>query len=316
MSTLPAEQREELLVGLETPDDAAVYRLSDELALVQTVDFFTPIVDDPYLFGQIAAANALSDIFAMGGKPLTAMNIYCHPCKLGNEAAVEILRGGADKVREAGAVIVGGHTVEDDEPKYGLAVTGVIHPGKVLTAAGAEPGDLLVLTKPIGTGVLATALKGEFIGEDGMTEAIEGMRLLNAGAAAAALEAGARACTDVTGFGLLGHLLNMLADNVGCRLESGVVPFYPRTMEMAGLGMIPAGAYNNLTFYLDAFSAPGVDEMVPLTLCDPQTSGGLLLAVPPEQVDEALALLERYNPYGGRVIGRFTGRGAVPIEVV
>ncbi len=237
-------------MGLETPDDAAVFRLTDELALVQTVDFFTPIVDDPYLFGQIAAANALSDIYAMGARPLTAMNILCHPCELGREVAVEILRGGANKVREAGAVTVGGHTVDDIEPKYGLAVTGLVHPERILTAAGARPGDLLVLSKPIGTGILATALKGDFIAAGEMAEAVGGMRLLNAAAAEVAVESGAHACTDVTGFGLLGHLLNMLANGeVSCTVKGRDVPCYPRTMEMAGMGMIPSGAYRNRDFY-------------------------------------------------------------------
>jgi selenide,water dikinase len=297
-------------VGLETPDDAAVFRLTDELALVQTVDFFTPIVDDPYLFGQIAAANALSDIYAMGGKPLTAMNILCHPCKLGREAAVGILRGGADKVREAGAVIVGGHTVDDVEPKYGLAVTGLVHPERILTAAGARPGDLLVLTKPIGTGILATALKGDFITAGEMAEAVDGMCLLNAAAAEAAAEAGARACTDVTGFGLLGHLLNMLTDGkVGCTVESRAVPYYPRTLEMAEMGMVPAGAYGNRAFYEQKIAARGLDELVLAMLCDPQTSGGLLLAIPPERE-------QRLNPGDGCVIGRFTEPGPVPIEIL
>ncbi len=303
-------------MGLETPDDAAVFRLSEDLALVQTVDFFTPIVDDPFLFGQIAAANALSDIFAMGGRPLTAMNILCHPCELGSGVAVEVLRGGAEKVSEAGAVVVGGHTVDDREPKYGLAVTGTVHPERVLTAAGARPGDLLVLTKPLGTGILATALKGGFLEADGMAEAVEGMRTLNAAAAEAALEAGVSACTDVTGFGLMGHLLNMLeAGRVSCVLEGGEVPLYPRVMEMAGSGMVPAGAYDNRSFYAARVASPGADELVLTALCDPQTSGGLLLAVPPGRGERLLAGLEERGCRGARVIGRFTEPRPFPVTV-
>jgi selenide,water dikinase len=316
LQELPPERREELLVGLETPDDAAVYRLGGDLALVQTLDFFTPIVDDPYAFGQIAAANALSDIYAMGGRPITAMNILCWPCELGNEAAVRILQGGADKVREAGAAVVGGHTVEDREPKYGLAVAGLVEPDGMLTVGGARPGDILVLTKPLGTGILATALKGDFIEAEGMAEAIGGMCLLNAGASRAAREAGARACTDVTGFGLVGHLLNMLADReIGCVVETGKVPFYPRVMEMAEVGMVPAGAYNNRAFYGDRVSAEGVDELLTLALCDPQTSGGLLLAVPPEAEGMMMKRLGAMNPPGAWPIGRFVRRGAAPLEL-
>jgi len=304
-------------VGLETPDDAAVFRLSEDLALVQTLDFFTPIVDDPFTFGQIAAANALSDIYAMGGRPITALNILCWPCELGSEAAVEILRGGAEKVREAGAAVVGGHTVEDKEPKFGMAVTGLVRPGEELTAAGARPGDLLVLTKPLGTGILATALKGDFLTAAEVEEAVEGMRLLNAGAARAARKVGARACTDVTGFGLLGHLLNMLGEEgLGCLVEASSVPFYPRTLEMAAMGMVPAGAHNNRLFYGGDVKAEGVDELLLCALFDPQTSGGLLLAVPPQEEEEALEVLKRENPAGAWVIGSFRERGDAKVVVL
>lgn len=316
MEKLPAEQREELLVGLETPDDAAVYRLSEELALVQTLDFFTPIVDDPLTFGRIAAANALSDIYAMGGRPITALNILCWPCELGEKAAVEILRGGAEKVRESGAIVVGGHTVEDQEPKFGMAVTGLVRPGEELKATGALPGDLLILTKPLGTGILATALKGDFLFAKGAEEAIEGMCLLNAGAARAACQ-WARACTDVTGFGLLGHLRNMLREEgLGCVVEASAVPMYPRTLEMAAMGMVPAGAYNNRAFYAHEVEAAGVDELVLSVLFDPQTSGGLLLAVPPQEEEKVLEELRRQNPLGAWVIGRFEERGAVRVTVL
>lgn len=280
----PGEVREEILVGLDTPDDAAVFQLDGDTALVHTVDFFTPIVDDPYLFGQIAAANALSDIYAMGGVPLSAMNIVCFPCSLGMEVLADILRGGLDKVREAGAVLVGGHTVEDEEPKYGLAVTGKVHPGRVLTSRGAAPGDSLVLTKPLGTGILATALKGDFLREDEMEDALRGMAELNARAAAAALAAGARACTDVTGFGLLGHLLNMLPEEgLSCEVAASSLPVYARVREMASMGMVPAGSYRNRDFLQDKVElAPGIDDVERDILFDPQTSGGLLVALPPE----------------------------------
>lgn len=280
----PGEAGEELLVGLDTPDDAAVFQLDEETALVHTVDFFTPIVDDPYAFGQIAAANALSDVYAMGGVPLTAMNIVCFPCSLGMEVLAEILRGGMDKVREAGAVVVGGHTVDDEEPKYGLAVTGKVHPKRILTCRGAAAGDVLALTKPLGTGILSTALKGGFLEEKDLEEAIRGMARLNRDPSRAALDAGAHACTDVTGFGLLGHLLNMLPEEgLGCKILTSCLPLYPRVKEMASMGMIPAGAYRNRDFLAGRVDfAPDVEDVEKYILCDPQTSGGLLLAFSPE----------------------------------
>lgn len=283
----PGEFREEILVGLDTPDDAAVYRLDAERALVHTLDFFTPIVDDPYYFGRIAAANALSDIYAMGGTPISAMNIVCFPCSLGLDILADILRGGLDAVREAGAVILGGHTVEDDEPKYGLAVTGMVHPERILTSQGARAGDALVLTKPLGTGILSTALKGDFLPEWEMGEAVEGMTRLNRDASRAAVAAGARACTDVTGFGLLGHLAEMLpGEGLACEISAGSIPFYPHTREMAAMGMIPAGAYRNRDFLEGRVEfAAGVEEVDRDILFDPQTSGGLLVALPPEGLE-------------------------------
>ncbi len=316
LKNLPSQQREEILVGLETPDDAAVYQLDEHTALVHTVDFFTPIVDDPYTFGQIAATNALSDIYAMGGRPLTAMNILCYPCKLGTEVAVEILKGGNDKVKEAGAMVVGGHTVEDEEPKFGLAVTGIVDPGLILIAGGARPGDVLLLTKPLGTGVMATALKAEFIGEDEMAETIRGMTTLNRVASELALELKASACTDVTGFGLLGHLLNMVSHHLTCILRVSDIPFYPGVREMASQGMLPAGARNNRLYYEKNVIYP--DDLDALTidlLWDPQTSGGLLIALPPESEERALKFLKAKNPCGGYLIGYFTERRSAPIEI-
>lgn len=283
----PGELREEILVGLDTPDDAAVYRLDAERALVHTLDFFTPIVDDPYWFGRIAAANAMSDIYAMGGTPISAMNIVCFPCSLGMELLADILRGGLDAVREAGAVILGGHTVDDEEPKYGLAVTGMVHPERILTSRGARAGDALVLTKPLGTGVLSTALKAEFLSEEEIEAAVKGMAALNREASLAAGVAGARACTDVTGFGLLGHLAEMLSEEgPACEISAASIPLYPRTREMAGMGMIPAGAHRNRDFLQGRVEfAPGVDDVDRDILFDPQTSGGLLIALPPEGLE-------------------------------
>lgn len=281
----PGELREEILVGLDTPDDAAVFRLDAERALVHTVDFFTPIVDDPYDFGRIAATNALSDVYAMGGVPLSAMNIVCFPCSLGMDILAEILRGGLDIIREAGAILLGGHTVDDEEPKYGLAVTGMVHPERILTSRGAQAGDLLVLTKPLGTGILATALKAEFLEENDLREAVRGMTKLNRDSSRAAVAAGAHACTDVTGFGLLGHLMNMLPEEgAACEISISALPIYPRTREMAALGMVPAGARRNRDFLAGKVEfESGVEDIDRDILYDPQTSGGLLIALPPER---------------------------------
>jgi selenide,water dikinase len=281
------EARREILVGLDTPDDAAVFMLDGDTALVHTLDFFTPIVDDPYLFGQIAATNALSDIYAMGGTPLSAMNIVCFPCSLGMDVLSRILEGGLSKVHEAGAVLLGGHTIDDEEPKYGLSVTGRVHPERIMTTLGAEPDDVLVLTKPLGTGILSTALKGDFITEAEMAEAIEGMSRLNSAASTAAMLAGAHACTDVTGFGLAGHLLNMLPDHgLGCELSASRLPVYEHTREMAAMGMIPAGAYKNRDFLAGKLEVPQeLDDVQRDLLYDPQTSGGLLVALPPHGLE-------------------------------
>lgn len=308
----PGEAREEILVGLDTPDDAAVFMLDEDIALVHTLDFFTPIVDDPFRFGQIAAANALSDIYAMGGTPLSAMNIVCFPCSLGMDLLAEILKGGLSKVRESGAALLGGHTVDDEEPKYGLAVTGKVNPKRILTCLGAEPGDLLILTKPLGTGILSTALKGDFIGEAEMEEAMVGMAALNAEASRAAVAAGAHACTDVTGFGLAGHLANMLPNRgLTCEIFASRLPVYPLAREMANSGMIPAGAYKNRDFLKEKVAImPGVDELDTHILHDPQTSGGLLFALPPE------GLSTFSGQYGGEEgwtrIGEFS-HGASPL---
>jgi selenide, water dikinase len=311
----PGDARQDILVGLDTPDDAAVFMLDGETALVHTLDFFTPIVDDPYLFGQIAAANALSDIYAMGGIPLSAMNIVCFPCSLGMDVLARILEGGLAKIREAGAVLLGGHTVEDQEPKYGLAVTGMVHPDRVLTCLGAEAGDVLVLTKPLGTGILATALKRDSLTEEEIGEAIDGMAALNADASRAAVLAGAHACTDVTGFGLLGHLLNMLPDRgLECHIFLSLLPVYEGTRAMAGMGMVSAGVRKNRDFLSNRVEiSPQVGEVDRDLMYDPQTSGGLLIALPPQGLD--LFRQQMGGDVGWTRIGEFVRGEGPPVRV-
>jgi selenide,water dikinase len=305
---LPTPSDPNLLVGISTCDDAGVYRLSDELALVQTVDFFTPIVDDPYAFGAIAAANALSDIYAMGGRPLTALNLLAYPVSaLDPETVAEILRGGADKLQEAGAVVVGGHTIDDSEPKYGAAVTGTIHPQRIVTNAAAQPGDLLVLTKPIGTGIISTAIKAARAPADVVAAAVESMVRLNAAASAAMLEVGVHAATDVTGFGLLGHLREMLAaSGVGAELHAAAVPVLPGTLDLLAQGYVPGGSRRNLdAVHAWITVAPAVPDHVPLLLADAQTSGGLLIAAPADRAAQLQAALQAHGTPAA-VIGRLT----------
>jgi len=270
------------LVGRENSDDAGVFLLTDEIALVQTVDFFTPIVNDPYDFGRIAVANALSDIYAMGAEPVTALNIVCFPTKTMDLAYLrEILKGGLDKLHEAGALLLGGHSVEDREIKYGMAVTGIARPEEVKTNSSARPGDALVLTKPIGTGILATALKGGLIGEDDFTEAVEWMATLNKTAAEVMKKYRVSACTDVTGFGLIGHALEMAtASRVKIEIQAGKVPLLPGAYDMASIGMVPAGTYANRDFCSSKVEiSESVDPVLVDLLADAQTSGGLLVAL-------------------------------------
>ena len=283
---LPVVEDEKLLTASIPFADAGVYQIAGDCALVQSVDFFTPIVDDPATYGRIAAANALSDIYAMGGTPLTVMNLVGFPSCLEQEILVEILKGGAEKVREAGAVIVGGHTVEDDEPKYGLAVTGLVDPAKLVTTAGAKPGDILLLTKPLGTGILATALKGEVIKPEQIMDAINDMETLNKAASQVMLEVGAHACTDVTGFGLMGHLSELAeASMVGVDIDSGSLHIYPQVMEMAATGLVPMGSYRNREHYLpQVVNREEVPPEIIDIIADPQTSGGLVISIGPENV--------------------------------
>lgn len=275
-----------MLVGIETSDDAAVYKVTDEIAMIQTMDFFTPIVDDPFTFGQIAAANSLSDIYAMGGDPKIALNIVCFPNCLDIEILGEILRGGASKVQEAGAVLAGGHSVQDDEPKYGLSVTGFAHPDKIFKNFGCKPGDVLVLTKPIGTGIIATAIKGEFASEEAVAEAVTSMTCLNKKAKEVAVNYEVHACTDVTGFGLLGHCAEMAeASDVTLNIRVQDVAYIKEAKDYASMGLVPAGSYRNRSYTEDRVEKTGIDEVYIDLLYDPQSSGGLLFSVPAAQAD-------------------------------
>lgn len=306
MRGLTPKKDPNLLVGLDGFDDAGVYRLTDEIALIQTLDFFTPIVDDPYDFGRIAAANSLSDVYAMGGRPLTAMNIVCFPIKdLEGSVLRSILEGGLETVERAGAVLVGGHSVEDPELKYGLSVTGTVHPQKLLTNAGARPGDLLVLTKPLGTGILATALKAELLDRELTGQITEMMAALNKDAAEAMTEVGANACTDITGFGLLGHCLEMAAaSNVGMKIHAGKVPLVPQARTFASMGLIPGGGYANRKFCAkDLELDPSVEPILVDIMCDPQTSGGLLISVSREKAPLLVQRLSEKNSPAAHIIG-------------
>ncbi len=313
MGMLPRAEDPALLVGADTLDDAAIYRLTDEIALVQTVDFFTPVVDDPYDFGRIAAANAFSDIYAMGGRPLTALNIVCFPSGvLPLDCLGRILQGGAETARLAEATIVGGHTIDDPEPKYGLAVTGVIRPGQELTNAAAEPGDILVLTKPLGTGVVATAIKQGNASDEAIAAATVTMSTLNRAGADVARACGARALTDITGFGLLGHLSELCrASGVMAEVWYDRLPLLPDAETLAQRGVIPGGTKRNLE-YVQPWTDfdPGLEPWQRLLCADAQTSGGLVLAVPSERTAEVVRALEARATPAAAVIGRVLARGA------
>lgn len=306
----------DLLVGTETLDDAGVFRVSDELALVQTVDFFPPLVNDPYAFGQIAAANALSDVYAMGGEPLTALNIVGFPDKeLPSETLVAILNGGGDKVRESGAVVVGGHSVRDAEVKYGLAVTGRVHPQRIWTNAAARPGDLLVLTKPLGSGVLCSAAKSGAMHEDELGEAIAVMTALNRGARDAAAGTGVDACTDVTGFGLVGHAFEMAeGSGVSIELHASAVPLMKRALEFARSGVLTRASNTTRTHLGERLEVEGgVEAALAGVLMDAQTSGGLLLSVAANRAAALLSALRDAGTPCAAVVGQV---GAGPAKVV
>ena len=298
-------QHDDLLVGFDTSDDAAVYRLTDDLAVVQTIDFFPPIVDDPYDFGVIAAVNALSDVYAMGGVPLLALNIVCFPEDLPKEVLGRILLGGMDVAKEAGIVVAGGHTVKDREPKYGMSVTGIVRPDSIITNAAAAIGDDLVLTKPLGTGIITTAAKAGVTDDATLAGAIEIMRQLNRAAGEVMVEAKVKSATDITGFGLVGHLLGMLrASGTAAKLRFSDVPLLPGVRELADRGVVPGGTRNNFDAF-DSEVAWGSDitDEEKLILCDAQTSGGLLMAVPPASTQAVLDGLTQRGVMGA-IIGR------------
>ena len=299
-----------LLVGYDSSDDACVYRVSADTAVIQTVDFFTPIVDDPYLFGQIAAANALSDVYCMGGLPRLAMNLLCVPNCLPLPTIRKILEGGHDKAVEAGCVIAGGHTIQDEEPKYGLCVTGFVHPDRILKNVGAVPGDLLVLTKPLGTGVLTTAIKGGLCSQAQIDEVYLHMSTLNAKAAQAVTSTdNVHACTDVTGFGLLGHSFEMASGSgVTIVLEGEKLPLMTGARELASMGIVPGGAYRNMD-YVGSRMGRTETALQPLVdlAADPQTSGGLLVSLPPEDAEKLIEKLKSFAPWScivGRVVAQ------------
>lgn len=301
-----------LLVGADTADDAAVYKLSADTALIQTLDFFTPMLDDPYSFGQVAAANALSDVYAMGGKPFLALNIVVFPQKLPLTVLESILRGGADKVLEAGARLAGGHSIAEDSPMYGLCVSGLVHPAKIWTNAGAKPGDCLVLTKPLGSGILCTAIKSGTAQESQIVAVTNVMATLNAAGAAAASDLRVHSCTDVTGFGLLGHLGEMMvASKTTARLEFNEIPLIEGVIEQAAMGMIPGGAYRNRKYNEDAVQLPAqLRDEEAIVLYDPQTSGGLLFSLPEP---DALKLVKAKM---GWLIGRVLPREEKLLKII
>ena len=291
-----------LLVGFDKSDDASVYQISDELALVQTVDFFPPIVDDPYTFGQIAATNALSDVYAMGGEPKLCLNIMAIPDSMSKSAVHDLLRGGYDKVYEAGALITGGHSILDDEPKYGLCVTGFVHPDKMLTNSGARPGDVLLFTKPLGIGILTTAAKAELCSTEDKALCVELMTTLNKAARDVMVKYEVHACTDVTGFGMLGHLCEMAqGSDTQITLNTGDIAIIPSALEFARMGVLPEGMYRNRAFAAAAVDAGSVELAVQDVLYDPQTSGGLVFAVAPQDVECCLEELRGVVPAAQRI---------------
>ena len=315
LGNLPKFCDPDLLVGTDTSDDAAVYKISEDLALIQTLDFFTPVADDPYDFGQIAAANALSDVYAMGGTPKTALNIVAFPKDMDVEILGEILRGGADKVMESGAVLAGGHTIQDDTPKYGLSVTGFVNPKKFWKNYGAQTGDKLILTKPLGAGIINTAIKADLVSEEARTAALASMKLLNRSACEVFREFEIHACTDITGFGLGGHATEMAAaSDRTIVIDTEKLPLLPDVEMYASMGLIPGGAYRNREYA----NKTGVKSSAVLwkedVVFDPQTSGGLLAAVPEKDVPYIMEELNAAGLQAG-VIGEVTDRQEWTLEL-
>jgi selenide,water dikinase len=312
LSKLPQQNNENVIVGYDTADDAGVFRLSDDVALVQTVDFFTPVADDPYIYGQVAAINSMNDVYAMGGTPISALSIVCYPQKGDFEVLGKILEGGQRAMNAEGVVVIGGHSVDDQEMKFGYAVTGVIHPQRVISNAGAKTGDVLILTKPIGTGAVNTAVKRGVAGENTVNAAISAMTTSAAAASKAMVRLGAHACTDVTGFGLLGHAFEMAkASRVRMEIDSATVPLLPETLEFIKQGMLTRGDKNNRVYVGDTVRISNtVSPEMQSALFDPQTAGGLLISIEPENVDDFLAEIQN-----ARIIGRVTGSDEAIINV-
>ena len=305
LKNLPQFEDPNLLVGFDKKDDACVYKVSDDKVVIQTVDFFPPMVDDPYTFGQVAATNALSDVYAMGGDPALAMNLLCFPSCLNQSIMHDILQGGYSKIKEAGAVVAGGHTIADPTPKYGLCVSGFAHPKDILTNSNAKTGDVLVLTKPIGVGILNTANKAELLTQDKIKEVTNIMTTLNKYAKESFKGLTVHACTDITGFSLIGHGYEMAGgSNKTIELFSNNIPIIPDALEYAKMGILPEGMYNNLEYLKDIFKITnGVTQEMQDVLLDPQTSGGLLLSMPEKDAKEYLSRMEIYTPYT-RIIGQ------------
>ncbi len=309
MRLLPKQEPvPELLVGHETSDDAGVYQLTDSIALIQTVDYFTPVVDDPYMFGQIAAANSLSDVYAMGGEPKTVLNIVGYPIKkLGAEMLSEILRGAADKVKEAGAITVGGHSIDDQEPKFGLSVTGIVHPEKVWKNVGAVPGDVLVLTKPIGVGILTTGIKRGAVSPEQEKKVTETMAYLNKTAAEALKKYHPHAVTDVTGFGLLGHGSEMArGSSVSFEFDFVGIPYLDGSLELAHAGIVPGGTKSNHSWLKDDIEYSGLSLEEQLVACDAITSGGLLVSMPAEEAELYVSDLHSLGLEEAAIVGKVT----------
>jgi selenide,water dikinase len=307
MHDLPLIQDSNLLSGFEHAEDAGVYKISADLALVQTVDFFTPTVDDPFTFGQIAAVNALNDIYAMGARPLTAMNIVCFPIKTMDKSVLkEVLRGGLDKMREAGVLLIGGHSVEDNEIKYGLSVTGVVHPDKVLFNRGARIGDKLILTKPLGTGIVSTAIKAEEASDEQMKQVINSMTMLNKKASEIMIAAdNVHSCTDITGFGFLGHASEMIeGGDVGLRINSSTIPVFQDVRELMETGFIPGGLYRNKNFRINQVEKEQTcPEWIFDVLFDPQTAGGLFFSLPGDKAQNLVAKMHNAGIVDAAVVG-------------
>ncbi len=310
LSKLPGFHDDNLIVGIETSDDAAIYKVTDEIAMIQTVDFFTPIVDDPYMFGQIAAANSLSDVWAMGGEPAVALNIVGFPNCLDPAILGDILAGGAMKVKEAGAVLVGGHSVQDDEPKYGLCVSGFVHPDKIFKNYGCRPGDILVLTKQIGSGVVNTAIKADMASASAIREAQTVMASLNKKGKQLVEKYDVSACTDITGFGLLGHCVEMAsASEVTFEIRVKDIAYFEDAISYAKMGLVPAGAYKNRGYSIDKVETGGVEEHYLDLLYDPQTSGGLLISVASESLKDLLSDVQKAGmDTTVSVIGKVAGK--------